>query len=153
MPRATAERENYTPSTTNSDIAVTATTTSVDVIMEAMCTGTAAASAINRQGLVRHTVNGVTPAAVTLVKMNPQSQAIAAAAATTFTTPPTFASQNGLDLGINAFGGVKRWAVFDLREGFWLIGAGGAGSQEGSLTAKNGAGGGTQNAHLVFEEL
>lgn len=115
-------------------------------------TGTAAASAINRQGLVRHTVNGVTPAAITLVKSNANDAAATTTAASTFTTAPTFAGQDFNDLGINAFGGKASWQVSDYREMFWLISAIGAGGQEGSITAKNGAGGGTQDGLLVFEE-
>lgn len=152
MPFYGAERENYTPSTTNVDIAVTAASTSIDRIAEVLISGTATSSAVNRQGLVRHTVNGTTPSAITLTKQNPQSGSAAASAASSFTGAPTFASQNATNFALNAFGGIVRWVAAPGEE-FYLVGAAGAGSQEGSLTAKNGAGGGTQSAHVLFEEL
>jgi len=148
----TAKRGNYTPSTSNVDIALTVPTANVAMVKEVRATGTAAASAINRQGMVRHTANGVTPSAITTVKQNANDPAAGTTAASTFGTPPTFAGQDFNDMGVNAFGGKASWQITDLREAFWLIGGIGAGGQEGSLTGKNGAGGGTQEGLVVFEE-
>lgn len=156
MARYTAERENYTPTTAaNADIAIdeAAANHGIAVLMELIVTGTAAASAVNRQGLVRATTNGVTPTAITLTKENPASPTALATAASTYGTTPTLAATNEQDLSINAFGGVKRRAWSDLREGFWLVGDGGAGFNEAMLTANHGAGGGTQNGGITFEEL
>lgn len=148
MASYSAPRTGFTPQATDTDLSVTSSGTTIDRVTEVFIGGEATASTVNQMQFRRHSAVGVTPTAITLVKLNNRSASAGATAASAFSTDPTLGGIL-LNLAFNAFGGVIRWVAAPGEE-LYLVG-GTAADTEAGLNSATGTG--QVSAHVIFEEL
>lgn len=149
MPEYTLARQGVTPSTTNVDIALTSSATTIDRITEINFGGEATASGVNRILIRRDSTPGATPTAITPSKPNNRSAAAAATAASTFGTAPTFGAVL-FSWAYNAFGGLFNWFAKDDQEKLVVVGGTAADTE---ISLASGSGTNAQSENVVFEEL
>jgi hypothetical protein len=167
MAKRTFQASNFTPAATNDTTALTNATymalqggsaTQLLTVLEIMVTGNAGASAPTVLQWARASNVGTTPTALAAPNsdgpMHPSTAALAAppipfVAAAAGPQRSAATSDARLDLGINAFGGVKRWVAAPGAEWFILGNAASAGCSV--LSSYNAGTPGAINSHIEYE--
>lgn len=134
----------------NSYSAVRTTTASTIKIVDVYIGGEATSSTVNRMSLRRLSTNATTPTDVAPGKLNPLSAAAVSQNYSVASTGPTIAATaHLLNLAMNAFGGIVRWAAAPGDE----IWATAQTAPNGQLVLDSISGTGVVSTHLHWEEL
>jgi hypothetical protein len=141
--------------TTGQAVAVRASTTSVDRVIEVLMSGEGAASAINLMAIRRSTtpLSSGAMSGLTLGQLNPRSAAPGFGYGITYaTTYPTVGTQRPFQASLNVFGGIIRWVAAPGEE-IYFLGAATQIAADSELTLAAVTGTGTISSQLIVEEM